>query len=276
MVIHSNRLFITLASIASHFFVFSDTSQILIIPQVQKASYSSEPLISETENDAFAKSLDLSQLRDSEEVHYSDSFKQLASEEYPIEGFFDSNALNKILQMIRQISSSCSQKVRVKKGNCFLLFGPQEVDIGMIAQVLALRACYEILYIDARKDLRTCGESKRFASIEKLLLCAQKISTERQIAIVIEGLVDSTSVSTTNEEGYRSLGPFIQAVDKQLHGFKVPILCTTHYPERIDPLIRCRLNIIEIPRPKSDFSFLGLLRRWKSNFLAWFVNAHDS
>lgn len=268
---------IWLSSLSFHLLAFAEMSQVLKVSESQKSIIEAKCMVggvSFQKEDNFLSSGSL-QVKPgvSSVINYDAPFAQVAAESLtPLEDFFEIKELTNILQMFRQIASLDSlPKVRVKHSNCFLLYSQKEIDLSAVAQVIAQKAGYEILYFDARNDFRTYARGTQFANLDEFFMYAHKMSIEsgRQIAILIDGLVDSPFDSMQIEKGLRNLGPFITALGRKSHGVKVPILCTTYYPERIDPLIMWRFNIIEVPAHKSSFSLSSFVSHWKDKFFAY-------
>lgn len=180
-----------------------------------------------------------------------------------LEDLFGGTVPNNIHMRVRQIKELTKEAQALdKRGkpgtiikNCTLLYGPPGTGKSTIAYVMTLLAAEEaghdidIVYAGGG-DFRDAYQGSGKAKLDALF--NEAINRKNPCVIIIDE-VDGTSAKLeprqSTQEDNRAIKTLITTLDKYRYHPGIYIICTTNYPEKIEPAILRRFSSIEIPLP---------------------------
>ncbi len=183
-------------------------------------------------------------------VNYDAPLANLRDDELPsLEDFFGDKIPNEILVCIKQLKKEVRKgSVGEKLKNGFLLYGPPGTGKSTIAQVMARKAGRSIVYAGGG-DFRDAYQGSGKAKLDALFAEAKKRGNCIILIDEIDGTTNKLQPHNSTQEDNRAIKSLITTLDQYRYDPDIYVICTTNYPENIDPAIMRRFKRIEIPLP---------------------------
>ncbi len=214
---------------------------------------STKPTPKEKKEDAFKEVRDQEKPTDlkKSEVNYDAPLANLKDEELPtLEDFFGDKIPNEILVSIKQLKKEVRKgSVGEKLKNGFMLYGPPGTGKSTIAQVMARMAGRDIIYAGGG-DFRDAYQGSGKAKLDALFAEAKKRGNCIILIDEIDGTSNKLQPHNSTQEDNRAIKSLITTLDQYRYDPDIYVICTTNYPENIDPAIMRRFKRLEIPLPK--------------------------
>ena len=184
------------------------------------------------------------------EVNYTAPLAMLKDEELPtLEDLFGEKIPNQVQVCIKQLKKEAPKgSVGDKLKNCFLLYGPPGTGKSTIAQVMARKAGRDIIYAGGG-DFRDAYQGSGKAKLDAIFAEAKKRGNCIILIDEIDGTSNRLQPHNSTQEDNRAVKSLITTLDQYRHDPDIYVICTTNYPENIDPAIIRRFKRIEIPLP---------------------------
>ena len=185
------------------------------------------------------------------EVNYDAPLAQIPLEELEtLEDLFGGNVPNLIKVRINQLTnhefSTTPVSARIK--NCIILYGPPGTGKSTIAQVLSRTCGWDIVYAGGG-DFRTAYQGSGKAKLDALFAEAKKRKPCVVLIDEIDGTTSKLQPNGSTQEDNRAIKALITTLDQHRYDPDIFVICTTNYPENIDPAVLRRFNSIEISLP---------------------------
>ncbi|MBA2306789.1 AAA family ATPase [Candidatus Dependentiae bacterium] len=196
------------------------------------------------------------QQKDSKEevVDYDAPLAQVALEDLPnLEEFFGERIPNDIQMILTQLKATpTSSKKPLKVANGLILSGPPGTGKSTAAQVMARIAGREVLYAGGG-DFRTAYQGSSKAKLDDLFRKAKELNKPCVILIdEIDGTSSKLQPHGSTQEDNRAIKALITTLDQHRNDPFIYVICTTNYPEKMDPAILRRFAHIEVPLPNYE------------------------
>lgn len=183
------------------------------------------------------------------DVNYDAPLAHLQDDEIPtLEDLFGEKIPNTVMVSIKHMQKDAPKRsAGTKLKNCLLLYGPPGTGKSTIAQVMARKAGRSIVYAGGG-DFRDAYQGSGKAKLDALFAEAK-----RRKSIILIDEIDGTSSRlqphNSTQEDNRAVKALITTLDQHRQDPDVFVICTTNYPENIDPAIMRRFKTIEITLP---------------------------
>ena len=199
-----------------------------------------------------------SEEKPAEAVNYDAPLAAFKIEDRPkIEQYFGGKIPNNVQVHINLLKQAKEQKTQLATGtkvgtkikNCLLFYGPPGTGKSSVAQLVALMAGWEILFISGGA-IRNAYQGSSAAILGALFGEAKKRNKPCVIIIdEIDGTSSKLNPHTSTQEDNRAVKVLITTLDQYRYDPNIRVFCTTNNPENIDPAILRRFTCIEIPLP---------------------------
>lgn len=182
--------------------------------------------------------------------NYNAPLAHLKDDEIPsLQDLFGEKIPNVVNVCIKQMEQDTPKKsAGTKLKNCLLLYGPPGTGKSTIAQVMARAAGRDIVYAGGG-DFRDAYQGSGKAKLDALFAEAKR----RGNCIILIDEIDGTSSRLqphgSTQEDTRAIKSLITTLDQYRQDPDIYVICTTNYPENMDPAILRRFKTIEIPLP---------------------------
>ncbi len=199
-----------------------------------------------------------------EPINYDAPLSGYGLDDLPsLEDFFGGKIPNNIEMRVRQIkeltkdphASGKKAKIGTIIKNCTLFYGPPGTGKSTIAYIMALLAAKEaehdidIVYAGGG-DFRDAFQGSGKAKLDALFAEAKNRKNPCVVIIdEIDGATSKLEPRSSTQEDNRALKSLITTLDKHRYDPGLYVICTTNYPEKIDPAILRRFSSIEMPLP---------------------------
>ncbi len=230
-----------------------------LVDTVQEALQIAKKLAPEKKKDDFIKDLlgekeetstDTTAATKKNSVNYDAPLVNLRDDEIPsLEDLFGGKIPNEVAICIKQMKREAAPRsAGTKLKNCLLLYGPPGTGKSTIAQVMARAAGRKIVYAGGG-DFRDAYQGSGKAKLDALFAEALKLGNCIILIDEIDGTSSRLQPHGSTQEDNRALKSFITTLDQYRHDPRIFVICTTNYPENIDPAVMRRCKTIEIPLP---------------------------
>ncbi len=189
-----------------------------------------------------------------EVVNYDAPLAQIALEELPmLEDFFGGKISNDIQMILKQLeTSTTTSKKPLKVKNGLILSGPPGTGKSTIAQIMARTKGREVLYAGGG-DFRTAYQGSSKAKLDDLFRKAKELNKPCVVLIdEIDGTSSKLQPHGSTQEDNRAIKALITTLDQYKNDPSIYVICTTNYPEKMDPAVLRRFTRLEVPLPNYD------------------------
>jgi hypothetical protein len=189
-----------------------------------------------------------------EVVNYDAPLAHIPLTELPtLEDLFGGKIPNNVQVLLKQLERRELDKspMSARLKNCFILYGPPGTGKSTIAQRMARMAGRNVVYAGGG-DFRTAYQGSGKAKLDALFNEAKKRGFCVVIIDEIDGASSKLQPNGSTQEDNRAIKALITTLDQHRHDPDIFVICTTNYPDKIDPAILRRFTSIEIPLPQYE------------------------